>query len=53
MRRADSAPPRGGPTGPTSRAFDFEDPAIYDGICAGDTIGLFQIESRADPDDPP
>ena len=26
---------------------DFEDPAVYDMICAGDTIGTFQIESRA------
>ncbi|MBX6341434.1 MAG: DNA polymerase III subunit alpha, partial [Thermomicrobiaceae bacterium] len=26
---------------------DFDDPAIYDMICAGDTIGVFQIESRA------
>jgi error-prone DNA polymerase len=24
-----------------------DDPEIYDSICAGDTIGLFQIESRA------
>ena len=24
-----------------------EDPAIYDMICAGDTVGVFQIESRA------
>jgi len=26
---------------------DFNDPAVYDMICAGDTIGVFQIESRA------
>jgi error-prone DNA polymerase len=26
---------------------DFNDTAIYDMICAGDTIGVFQIESRA------
>ncbi len=26
---------------------DFEDPAVYDMICAGDTIGVFQVESRA------
>jgi error-prone DNA polymerase len=26
---------------------DFQEPAIYDMICAGDTIGVFQIESRA------
>jgi len=36
----------GGPPPDLSR-IDFEDPAIYDRICAGDTIGLFQIESRA------
>src|SRR2546423_1190495 len=32
---------------PDLARIDFEDPAIYDRICAGDTIGLFQIESRA------
>jgi error-prone DNA polymerase len=26
---------------------DFNDPAVFDMICAGDTIGVFQIESRA------
>ncbi len=26
---------------------DFADPAVYDMICKGDTIGVFQIESRA------
>ncbi len=26
---------------------DFNDSAVYDMICAGDTIGVFQIESRA------
>ena len=26
---------------------DFEDEAVYDVICAGDTVGVFQIESRA------
>ncbi|MCC6314028.1 MAG: DNA polymerase III subunit alpha, partial [Thermomicrobiales bacterium] len=26
---------------------DFTDPRVYDMICAGDTIGTFQIESRA------
>ena len=34
-------------TPPDLSRLDFEDPAIYDRICAGDTIGLFQIESRA------
>ena len=34
-------------TPPDLARIDFEDPAIYDRICAGDTIGLFQIESRA------
>ncbi|PYP14300.1 MAG: error-prone DNA polymerase [Gemmatimonadetes bacterium] len=32
---------------PDLSRIDFADPAIYDRICAGDTIGLFQIESRA------
>lgn len=26
---------------------DFDDPDVYDMICAGDTVGVFQIESRA------
>ena len=26
---------------------DYNDPAVYDMICAGDTIGIFQVESRA------
>jgi len=26
---------------------DFDDPAVYDMICAGDTVGVFQVESRA------
>ena len=26
---------------------DFEDEAVYDTICRGDTVGVFQIESRA------
>ncbi|MSQ30434.1 MAG: DNA polymerase III subunit alpha [Dehalococcoidia bacterium] len=30
-----------------SRSPDFNDPVIYDEICRGDTIGVFQIESRA------
>ena len=34
-------------TAPDLSRIDFEDPAIYDRVCAGDTIGLFQIESRA------
>jgi error-prone DNA polymerase len=32
---------------PDLSRIDFEDEAIYDRICKGDTIGLFQIESRA------
>ena len=32
---------------PDLSRIDFEDAAIYDRICTGDTIGLFQIESRA------
>lgn len=26
---------------------DYRDPAVYDRICEGDTVGLFQVESRA------
>ena len=26
---------------------DFDDPAVYDDICRGDAVGVFQIESRA------
>jgi len=26
---------------------DFTDPTVYDMICAGDTVGVFQVESRA------
>jgi error-prone DNA polymerase len=32
---------------PDLSRIDFADEAIYDRICTGDTIGLFQIESRA------
>lgn len=32
---------------PDLSRIDFHDPAVYDQICAGDTVGLFQIESRA------
>jgi error-prone DNA polymerase len=32
---------------PDLSRIDFEDAAVYDQICAGDTVGLFQIESRA------
>ncbi len=32
---------------PDLSRIDFDDPAVYDRICAGDTVGLFQIESRA------
>jgi error-prone DNA polymerase len=34
-------------TPPDLSRIDFDDPAVYDRICAGDTVGLFQIESRA------
>ena len=27
--------------------FRFDDPKVYDAICAADTIGMFQVESRA------
>ncbi len=32
---------------PDLSRIDFEDEEVYDQICAGDTVGLFQIESRA------
>src|SRR5947199_6106224 len=35
----------GGP--PDRSRIDFADQAVYDRICRGDTVGLFQIESRA------
>ncbi len=32
---------------PDLSRIDYGDPPVYDRICAGDTVGLFQIESRA------
>jgi error-prone DNA polymerase len=32
---------------PNLSRIDFQDEKVYDQICAGDTVGLFQIESRA------
>ena len=32
---------------PDLSRINFDDPAVYDRICRGDTVGLFQIESRA------
>lgn len=32
---------------PDLSRIDFSDPVIYDRICEGDTIGMFQVESRA------
>ena len=32
---------------PDLSRIDFEDEVIYDRVCSGDTVGLFQIESRA------
>ncbi|MGH7700476.1 MAG: DNA polymerase III subunit alpha [Gemmatimonadales bacterium] len=32
---------------PDLSRIDFHDRAVYDRICAGDTVGVFQIESRA------
>jgi error-prone DNA polymerase len=32
---------------PDLSRIDFHDEALYDRICSGDTVGLFQIESRA------
>jgi error-prone DNA polymerase len=40
------APTEGGGAPDLSR-IDFQDEALYDRICTGDTVGLFQIESRA------
>jgi error-prone DNA polymerase len=34
-------------TPPDLSRIDFSDTAVYDQICAGDTVGTFQIESRA------
>jgi error-prone DNA polymerase len=34
-------------TRPASHGFTCEDPAVYDLFCRGDTIGVFQLESRA------
>ncbi len=34
-------------TPPDLSRIDFDDDTVYDTICAGDTVGLFQIESRA------
>jgi error-prone DNA polymerase len=34
-------------TPPDLSRIDFQDEALYDRICSGDTVGLFQIESRA------
>jgi error-prone DNA polymerase len=36
-----------GGAAPDLSRIDFQDEAIYDRICSGDTVGLFQIESRA------
>src|SRR5216117_703427 len=32
---------------PDLSRIDFDDPGVFDRICRGDTVGLFQIESRA------
>src|SRR6266702_4217189 len=32
---------------PDLSRIDFDDPVVYERICRGDTVGLFQIESRA------
>jgi error-prone DNA polymerase len=42
-------PPQVGPEGgcPDLSRIDFQDEALYDRICSGDTVGLFQVESRA------
>ena len=57
VREADDEAPAGrrrepfsapvGEAAPDLSRIDFQDPAVYDRICDGDTIGLFQVESRA------
>lgn len=42
---AGRAPVVGG--APDLSRIDFRDPVVYDRICDGDTIGMFQVESRA------
>ena len=42
---AGGAPVVGG--APDLSRINFQDPVVYDRICAGDTIGMFQVESRA------
>src|SRR5207247_9298959 len=37
----------GGGRPPDLSRINFDDAAVYDRICRGDTVGLFQIESRA------
>ncbi|HSG49597.1 MAG TPA: error-prone DNA polymerase, partial [Longimicrobiales bacterium] len=32
---------------PDLSRIDFQDEAVYDRVCSGDTVGLFQVESRA------
>ncbi len=32
---------------PDLSRIDFDDKAVYDRICSGDTVGMFQVESRA------
>jgi len=42
--------PEGEPTTlsvPDLSRIDFDDAAVFDRICSGDTVGLFQVESRA------
>ncbi|MEX2047994.1 MAG: DNA polymerase III subunit alpha [Gemmatimonadota bacterium] len=54
--QADADPTHGAPatagetirgTAPDLSRIDFQDEVLYDRICSGDTVGLFQIESRA------
>jgi error-prone DNA polymerase len=54
IRKAlDLAGPRSAPNAPGQSAIDrlaaipAEDPSVYDALCAADTVGVFQIESRA------
>jgi len=46
--RGDAAVASGPPPPPLDLSrIDFRDEAVYDRICEGDTVGLFQVESRA------
>src|SRR5215469_16738928 len=48
IRKAlDFAKPRGGSAIDRLAAIPGDDPLVYDALCQADTVGVFQIESRA------